>query len=601
MVDGLDVVARLADHQANLSPGERGGGAVLLALPTPRILTALLGARVAALRASWIAAWAERLGGGDGPLPVVDLDADRRRLGALLAELAGGGVERLLLLGARDRPAFAREVSCRWPGGLGVAGAPDLAPDLSAALHDGAPPLAPGVVLVGLDGDDLPRGDARVYARDPARLAGDAHGFLPPAALFATERGDRLREAWRAHWEARGFGADVRAAALGLDAELEARLHDPAAASPPPKRARLFAVTGLDGAGKSTQAAALRDALRASGRSACVVKLYRQGAFLALADELSARTRRGAPLAAFRVSRVVKLVDSLRVYRDVLHPALAAHDAVVANRYVETHVAAAASQLGWDVSAHPLLAIFPPAARTFWLRLAPEEALRRLRARGERLSADEHAAGLAGYAAAFAELARGPCDVVLDALAPEAANAERIAAEALAGLPPPGRARPLGPVAAATGAAARATRIAVTVGKSEPGSDVVALSAVLRESLGAAAAALPASFWIEAQATQAVLDARTSGAAVSAVPLWPEALARMPLCRDLVVLDELGRLLEREVRVVAWRPLAPDDALAALIAPAAAGRRRFVDAYNAALAAVAAERGWRAAAAVAVE
>jgi len=584
VVDGLDVVRRLADHQSNLAPGARAGGAAILALPTPRIVTALLGARVPALRQSWIAAWAERLGGGDGPLPVVDLDADSRPLPAVLADL---GVEHLILLGARDRPAFAREVSCRWPGGLAVAAAPDLAADLSAAL-DGS--------FVGLDEEPS---DGPVYARDPARRAGDAHGFLPPAALFATERGNRLRDAWCAHWEARGFGADARAAALGLDADLEARIRQ-ASSSSAPAPGRLFAVTGLDGAGKSTQAAALRDALRASGRSACVVKLYRQGAFLALADELSARTRRGAPLAAFRVSRLVKLIDSLRVYRDVLHPALARHDAVVADRYVETHVAAAASQLAWDLSAHPLLAVFPPAERTFWLRLAPEEALRRLGARGERLSADEHAAGLAGYAAGFDGLARGSRDVVLDALAPEAANAARIAALALAGLPPGTRAGGSAPPATAPRAAERTAKIAVTVGKSDPASDLVALAAVLRESLGVAVAALPASFWIEAQATQAVLEARISEAAEGAVPLWPEALARMPLCRDLVMLDELGRLLEREVRVVAWRPLAADDAIAALIAPAPAGRRRFVAAYNAALAAVAAERDWPAAAAVAV-
>src|SRR5690606_10936282 len=113
------------------------------------------------------------------------------------------------------------------------------------------------------------------------------------------------------------------------------------------------------------------------------LKLYRQGAFLELAGELGARTRRGGPLAAFRVSRIIKLVDSLRVFREHMAPALRDCDVVVMDRYLETHVAAAESQLGWELSRHPALALFPRADRTICLGIPPAAALRRLSARTE--------------------------------------------------------------------------------------------------------------------------------------------------------------------------------------------------------------------------
>jgi thymidylate kinase len=604
VVDGLDVVARLAAHQANLDPPARPARAALLALPPPRIVAALLGdGDAAALRDAWIAAWAERLGGGDGPLPALDLARDPRPLGEILD---GAAADRLVVIGRRDAPGFAREVALRWPRALVE---PDA--DLGAPLHDDPSPvawLAPGIVrvfegtaappgarrvLVGIEGDADPAevaaayGGARAYARSRA-----GRGFVPEAGLFATARGNRVRDAWRAYWGALGHEAALREAVLGLEPDLDARVRGSARAAPPRPRARVFVVTGLDGAGKSTHALALRQAIEATGRSACVLKLYRQGAFLALADELSGRTRRGAPLACFRLSRVVKLLDSLRVYRDALHPALARFDAVVLDRYTETHVAAAASQLGWDVSAHPLLAPFPPPDLAFWLTLDPAEALRRLEGRGERLSADEHAAGLAGYARWFAALARGSDGIELDARAPLGENAQRIAAAALARLGE-GRSAAAAPPVAAARESGRTTPLPVVVGApnggAELGAEIKALAAVLRESGGAA---VPASFWLEAHAAQVVLDARTTAAPRAWIPLWPEAVRRMGRCAELVGLEELARLLDPAVDVTAWAPLADDDPVCALLAPAAGARRRFVLEHNEALAAVARERGW---------
>ena len=443
VVDGFDVVAHLAAHQSNLTPGEVTHRAAVVALPTPPIVRAVFRDEAARLRGTWMRCWAERLGGGDGPLPLVDFDADERSLGAILRELEQRGCERLFVLGARDQPGFARELTCRWPGELHVdlaPLAPDLRCDLAATLDDPR-----GVVAVAVSDEGDPHATATnavAYARDPDRAAGPWHGFVPPAALYGTETGNRVRELWQRYWAARGWPDAVRQAVLGLDAELDRRLAEPIAPTPPAAHARIFAVTGVDGAGKSTHAAALHAALEAAGWRSCVLKLYRQGAFLALADELSGRTRRGAPLAAFRVSRIVKLVDSLRVYRDQLGPALERLDAVVLDRYTETHRAAAGAQLGWDLVRHPMLALFPPADRAFWLELDANEAVRRLRARGGRLSADEHPVGLAGYAAAFSAIATTPDDVILHATSSATDNAARIAREALAIAKPLALAKP---------------------------------------------------------------------------------------------------------------------------------------------------------------
>ncbi len=131
MVAGWDVVEHLGAHQANLVPPDRPATAALLALPTPAIVRALLGDGAARLREHWIERWAERLGGGDGPLPTVDLDSDRRSLGRILRGLADGGCVRLWVIGARDQAGFARELVCRWPGELQLdvgAQAPELQP-----------------------------------------------------------------------------------------------------------------------------------------------------------------------------------------------------------------------------------------------------------------------------------------------------------------------------------------------------------------------------------------------------------------------------------------------------------------------------------------
>jgi dTMP kinase len=629
----LDVVAELAAHQQNLSPPPAATRAALLALPLPAVCTVAAGDWFAARRRKTLAARAEELGSGDGPLPIEEA-AEHESLPEQLARLWRDGVRALFVDGMRDQPGFARALRWRWPGALHPIPGPGSLDLLHGAepiawLGDGAARVAPGVaapdgaslVLAALDDDGDPaatRAQGRhvwPLAIDPQRRLGPWSGVLPARAALGTDDGAALRARWQSHWADLGHPDLVRLAVLGLDPTLERALRGTprparsAAAAPAfaPRRARVIAITGLDGSGKSSHADRLARELQRRGASARVLKLYRQGAFLELANELGARTRRGAPLAAFRASRVVKLVDSLRVYRDHVLPALAECDALVMDRYVETHVAAAASQLGWDVSGHPALAPFPPPDVRFWLELDPDAALARRDARGEPPSADEHAVGMRGYAREFSRLAAASAsasasaagEVRLDATAPPDENARAIADRALPLVP-----SPRGPAAesrlVAPAAAPRAPAVARCIlhlggadGLPELGADIGSLRASLSSWCGDAAGAIPEAFWLEAYAAQLLLDLRTLAPSRARASLWPGALARMPGCADLVMLAEIERILlaELDIESCAIDSAAHAVAFARLGAASTAAPRLARD-YASALEQLADESGW---------
>ena len=653
MVSRLDVVAELAAHQQNLTPDPCGPHRALVALPPVALADLIAPDWHAFVRAAELGTLAEQLGGGDGPLAIVDLGLAERvdghdRSGAAakpavrgvdgrLARLWEAGIRHLFVHGARDQPGFARALGYRWPGGLTACDASYLDALLDprepvAVLAPGLVRVAPGValprggerVLVAVDDDGDPRRIAdqgpqvSAYAIDRARQLGPWAGVVPPRGLLGTAAGAAIRTRWEAYWSERGRDDVVRAAVLGLDPRLEAGLREvrreasepgassgqrtPSAADAPAtgRRARLIAITGIDGAGKSTHVARLARMLQGRGARISVIKLYRQGAFLELANQLGARTRRGAPLAAFRVSRVVKLVDSLRVFRDQLAHALAACDAVVLDRYVETHVAAAESQLGWELSDHPALSVFPAADLRFWLRLDPGVALARREARGEPASADEHAIGLAGSARVFDRLAAAAGEVVLDAGADEGANAEVIHERARAIVACPGTAADRSSLVAPAGLprvrSARRCTLHVGVDPDRPalGAELPALRADLVRWSGTAGA-VPEAFWLEAYAAQLVIDVVTWDPARAAVALWPGAVAGMARHADLVMLHELERILAPLVEVETYDPRAEtyEPAFSALGACRAAARRLARD-YAVELERVAAELGWTA-------
>jgi hypothetical protein len=295
------------------------------------------------------------------------------------------------------------------------------------------------------------------------------------------------------------------------------------------------------------------------------------------------------------------------VYRDHLAPALAECDAVVMDRYVETHAAAAESQLGWDLSAHPALAPFPAADLSCWLVLDPDLALRRRDRRGEPPSADEHAVGLHGYHAVFARLAAADREagrgLVLDADAPEDRNARAIADGAASLLPaaePPAPPRPAAePPAPPAAPPSRPSprRCAVCLGADaalpELGADVLALRGELARWCGERAAGIPEELWLEAYAAQLILDVRVHAPARARIALWPGALAAAAGHESLEVLRELERVLEPLVEIEACdpRPEACVATFAALGAAPAAALRLARD-YAAQLARLAVARGW---------
>ena len=603
----LDVVAELAAHQQNLVPDTAPPHRVVLALPPPALFGLIAADGLAAARAAALQAHAARLGGGDGALPIVELG---RGVTTQLAALWQRGVRELCVVGARDQPGYARAVRYRWPGALDVQGGSALdalfssgapieviAPGVVRVAAGVAPPADAACVLAAVEDDDDPRrvaeAGARVwpYAVDLSRALGGWAGVMPAAARFGAA--DALRARWDAHWTARGRPGAVRDAALGLDPALEADLREPAAPAAPARRAQLIAITGIDGAGKSSHVARLADTLRERGAQVRVLKLYRQGAFLELANQLGARTRRGAPLSAFRVSREIKLVDSLRVYRDHLAAAIAACDAVILDRYVETHVAAAESQLGWDLSAHPALAPFPPADLQCFLALDPDVALARREARGEPASADEHAVGLRGYAEVFARLAAAAGAVTLDANADAEANARAIAAQVRVAASDTPASAPSPSTAAARAAPRPSPTVVRIAGDGTLGGDVLALRGALADWVGAASAGVPEAFWLEVYAAQLVLDVQCEAPARATVALWPSALAALADHHELDMLRELERVLAPLVTVESYDPRAAsyEPAFRALGATPVAARRLARD-YAAQLERIAAAHGW---------
>ena len=514
--------------------------------------------------------------------------------------LHAAGIERLTLFGAAERPAFAREISLRFPGGVVFDGAAGL---LRAARFSPSPVVSLGAGLYRVDAGAAVPLDAQAVlcrapdskwpahaagtrvsqaplANDPETCLGAGVGLAPPDALAGTPDGADLRAAWGAFWP----HADFRTAILGMEPGLEAAIFEPVDSVDTVGHPPLYAVTGMDGSGKSTHVEHL--ALAASRGGALrvgVVKLYRQGAFLVLADELGARTRRGAPLSAFRLSRVVKLWDSLRVLAEVLPPAALDHDVLILDRWTETHLAAAESQLGWDLRRHGALARLPPPDGCVWLLLPPDAALGRLVARGTPLTADEHPAGLAGYAQVFDRLAVGERALRLDARDAEAENAARIRAFFSLGALDEGAGSAPTPPPQAPPERPRGTRCQVVVGA------VAGLPSLGASLWNATRCAGPVSadFVLEGLAARVLLDVRETRPARACAPIWPAALAA--IFPDQTALDELDRLLDREVDVVGWhRPQAAD--FARLGTPA--GVSRLVITYGQALERLAAERGW---------
>jgi dTMP kinase len=199
-------------------------------------------------------------------------------------------------------------------------------------------------------------------------------------------------------------------------------------ASGKPRRGRLVALEGIDGAGKSTLSRALARTLRRYGLSVARRREPTDPKLGALAQSVS-RDDPWTGAVYFTVDRYVA--------RAALERLLARHDVVITDRSFY-------STLAYQGSALPLrerrrLAELERTAtrepdRLILLEIRPRVALRRLGGRAHRRGPLEKSRTLDRVARAYRTLARGPRWLVLDAEAPVSELVR--AAVAHVGLPP---------------------------------------------------------------------------------------------------------------------------------------------------------------------
>jgi dTMP kinase len=158
----------------------------------------------------------------------------------------------------------------------------------------------------------------------------------------------------------------------------------------------LVSFAGLDGAGKTTQAAMLADWLAASGQSVALEAPQGPSFIRAALNDLAADQGVADHHQVFGPD-VTHLITAFMRYRDWAErviPAMRAHQWVVTDRSAVCHYAAAhAAGAANEGSLRLVLRRLPVPDLTIYLDVTPEEALRRLSLRG---SGREEAAFLAG-------------------------------------------------------------------------------------------------------------------------------------------------------------------------------------------------------------
>jgi dTMP kinase len=196
---------------------------------------------------------------------------------------------------------------------------------------------------------------------------------------------------------------------------------------------RLITVEGLDGAGKSTLAAALVDALGARGAD---VELLREPGGVLLAERIRTLVKDPALPCGPRAEALLYAAARAQLVEETLLPALQAGRTVLLDRFVDSSLAyqGAGRELGVaEVAALNAFATHGLTPdRTLLLRIAPETGRTRLAGRGDTPDRLEQAGGdfFARVAAAYDDLAaaepgrfrvldagRAPGEVLDDALA----------------------------------------------------------------------------------------------------------------------------------------------------------------------------------------
>lgn len=195
---------------------------------------------------------------------------------------------------------------------------------------------------------------------------------------------------------------------------------------------RLITVEGLDGAGKSTLAATLVDALRDRGAD---VELLREPGGVRLAERIRELVKDPALACGPRAEALLYAAARAQLVDEALRPALAAGRTVLLDRFVDSSLAYQGAGRELGVAEIAALNAFGTGGltpdRTLLLRVAPETGRARLVGRGDTPDRLELAGAdfFARVAAAYDDLAaadparfrvldagRTPAEVLADAV-----------------------------------------------------------------------------------------------------------------------------------------------------------------------------------------
>ena len=158
----------------------------------------------------------------------------------------------------------------------------------------------------------------------------------------------------------------------------------------------MIAIEGIDGAGKTTQALMLADALRAAGHSVVVTKEPTGGPYGSKIRELSIAGATVPPEEELQYF----IEDRREHVRDVIAPAMESGAVVISDRYYLSNVAyQGARGLAPERILSDNEALFPEPAAIVLLSVSPEEGLRRVVARGAELNQSYERADFLGRAA----------------------------------------------------------------------------------------------------------------------------------------------------------------------------------------------------------
>jgi dTMP kinase len=185
-------------------------------------------------------------------------------------------------------------------------------------------------------------------------------------------------------------------------------------------RGRLITIEGLDGAGKTTLAAALADAL---AERATPVRLLREPGGVALSERVREIVKDPDLRCDARAEALLYAAARAQLVDEVLEPALAAGESILLDRFVDSSLAYQGAGRGLGVGAVAQLNAFATgdvvADRTLLLRLDPAAGRARQAGRGEEPDRLEREAAefFDAVAAAYDALAREEPDRfrVLDA------------------------------------------------------------------------------------------------------------------------------------------------------------------------------------------